>query len=180
MSVQTIARRYASALAEVVVDRNEEARVQQEINSWADLIENNPQLREVFANPTIPDDQERKVLEELIARTHIAETSASFLRVLLRNRRLAELKHIAERFDQELDERRGIVGAQVTTARPVPEDVKAALKDALSATTGLTVRLSFTTDESIIGGLVTQIGSTIFDGSVQGQLDRLADELTNR
>ena len=180
MSLQTIARRYATALAEVAIDRNEEVLVRQEINGWAELIENNSQLREVFANPTIPYDQKRKVLEELIVRTRIGETSASFLRVLLRNQRLAQLKHVSERFGQVLDERRGIVGANVTTARPIPEDVKSQLRDALSATTGRTVRLSFTTDESIIGGVLTQIGSTIFDGSVQGQLERLATELVNR
>ena len=180
MSVQTIARRYASALAEVALDRNEEARVQQEINSWAELIENNSQLREVFANPTIPYDQKGRVLEELIVRSRISETSSSFLRVLLRNQRLDQLKYIAERFSQVLDERHGIVGANVTTARPIPEDVKTALREALSAKTGRDVRLSFTTDESIIGGVLTQIGSTIFDGSVQGHLDRLAGELMNR
>jgi len=180
MSLQTIARRYASALAEVALDRNEEARVQQEINSWAELIESNSLLREVFVNPTIPYDQKRQVLEQLIARTRIGETSSSFLRVLLRNQRLAELKHVAERFGQVLDERHGIVGANVTTARPIPDDVKAQLKDALSTATGRTVRLSFTTDETIIGGVVAQIGSTIFDGSVQGQLGRLAGELVNR
>ena len=180
MSVQTIARRYATALAEVALDRNEEARVQQEINGWAQLIESNPQLREVFANPTIPYDQKREVLEQLIARTRIGETSASFLRVLLRNQRLAQLKYVAERFSHVLDERHGIVGANVTTARPIPEDVKAQLQEALAATTGRTVRLSFRTDESIIGGVVTQIGSTIYDGSVQGQLERLAGELVNR
>ena len=180
MSLQTIARRYATALAEVALDRNEEVLVRQEIDSWAQLIENNSQLREVFANPTIPYDQKRKVLEELIVRTRISETSGSFLRVLLRNQRLAQLRHVAERFGQVLDERRGIVGANVTTARPIPEDVKSQLSEALSATTGRTVRLSFTTDESIIGGVVTQIGSTIFDGSVQGQLERLAGELVNR
>ena len=180
MSLQTIARRYASALAEVALDRKEEARVQQEIDSWADLIANNSQLREVFANPTIPYDQKRKVLEELIVRTRVGETSASFLRVLLRNQRLAELKYIAERFSLVLDERHGIVGANVTTARPIPDDVKTTLREALSAKTGRSVRLSFTTDESIIGGVVTQIGSTIFDGSVQGHLDRLAEELMNR
>src|SRR6185295_12794795 len=180
MSLQTIARRYASALAEVALDRNEEARVQEEINSWAELIENNSQLREVFANPTIPYDQKGRVLEELIVRSRISETSSSFLRVLLRNQRLDQLKHIAERFSQVLDERHGIVGANVTTARPIPEDVKTALQEALSAKTGRDVRLSFTTDKSIIGGVVAQIGSTIFDGSVQGQLDRLAGELMNR
>jgi len=180
MSLQTIARRYASALAEVALDRNEEARVQEEINSWAELIENNSQLREVFANPTIPYDQKGRVLEELIVRSRISETSSSFLRVLLRNQRLDQLKHIAERFSQVLDERHGIVGANVTTARPIPEDVKTALQEALSAKTGRDVRLSFTTDKSIIGGVLTQIGSTIFDGSVQGHLDRLAGELMNR
>ena len=180
MSLQTIARRYASALADVALDRNEEDRVQLEINSWGDLIENNSQLSEVFANPTIPYDQKRKVLEELITRSRIGDTSASFLRVLLRNQRLAQLKYIAERFGQVLDDRHGIVGANVTTARPIPEDVKTALRDALSAKTGRNVRLSFTTDESIIGGVVTQIGSTIFDGSVQGHLDRLGSELMNR
>jgi ATP synthase, F1 delta subunit len=180
MSLQTIARRYATALAEVALDRNEEATVQQEINFWAELIESNSQLREVFANPTIPYDQKREVLEQLIARTRIGETSAAFLRVLLRNQRLAQLKHVAERFSQVLDERHGIVGASVTTARPIPEDLKAQLKEALSTATGRTVRLSFTTDETIIGGVMTQIGSTIFDGSVQGQLERLADELVNR
>jgi F-type H+-transporting ATPase subunit delta len=180
MSLQTIARRYASALAEVALDRNEESRVQQEINSWADLIENNSLLREVLANPTIPYDQKKSLLEELIRRTRIGETSASFLRVLLKNQRLAQLKYVAERFSQVLDERHGIVGANVTTARPMPEDVKNALREALSAKTGLDVRLSFTTDDSIIAGVVTQIGSTIFDGSVQGHLDRLAGELMNR
>jgi len=180
MSLQTIARRYASALAEVALDRNEEARVQQEINSWAELIENNSQLREVFANPTIPYDQKGRVLEELIVRSRISETSSSFLRVLLRNQRLDQLKYIAERFSHVLDERHGIVGANVTTARPIPEDVKTALREALSAKTGRDVRLSFTTDESIIGGVLTQIGSTIYDGSVQGHLDRLAGELMNR
>ena len=180
MSLQTIARRYASALADVALDRNEEDRVQLEINSWGDLIENNSQLSEVFANPTIPYDQKRKVLEELITRSRIGDTSASFLRVLLRNQRLAQLKYIAERFGQVLDDRHGIVGANVTTARPIPEDVKTALRDALSAKTGRNVRLAFTTDESIIGGVVTQIGSTIFDGSVQGHLDRLGSELMNR
>jgi F-type H+-transporting ATPase subunit delta len=79
-----------------------------------------------------------------------------------------------------LDERQGVIGADVTTARPIPEDVKTQLREALSVTTGRNVRLSFATDESIIGGIVTQIGSTIFDGSVQGQLERLATELVNR
>jgi len=180
LSLQTIARRYASALAEVAAERSEEVQVQQEIDAWASLIDGNAQLREVFANPTIPYDQKCKVLEELISRTRVRETTGSFLRVLLKNQRLAELKHVAARFGQVLDERRGVVAANVTTARPMPDDLKTTLRETLAGTVGQSVRLSFATDEAIIGGVVTQIGSTVFDGSVQGQLERLADELVNR
>ena len=180
MSLQTIARRYATALAEVAVERKEEAIVQSEIDSWASLIEDNSLLREVFSNPTIPYDQKQSVLEELIRRTRVNDTTGSFLRVLLKNQRIAQLKYVAERFGQVLDDRRGVVAAKVTTARPLSEDLKAQLMKTMSSVVGRNVRLSFTTDEAIIGGVVTQIGSTIFDGSVQGQLERLASEFSNR
>ena len=174
MSLQTVARRYASALADVVIERREGREVQAEIKDWASMIDGNPQLKEVFANPTVAYEQKRTVLEELISRTRVRETTASFLRVLLRNQRLAQLPEIAERFDHILDERGGIVAAEITTARPIPEELKRTLHDALASATGRTVRLTFATDEAIIGGVVARIGSTIFDGSVQNHLDRLA------
>ena len=177
MSLQTIARRYAGALADVVIERREEREVQAELDQWAQLIEGNPQLKEVFANPTVPYDQKRKVLEDLISHTRVRETTASFLRVLLRNQRLSQLRDVAVRFGLVLDERSGVVAASVTTARPMPEDLKSALQQTLAEATGRKVTLSFTTDETIIGGLVARIGSTIYDGSVQGHLERLSEEL---
>jgi len=180
LSLQTIARRYATALAEVAVERKEVDLVQREIDSWAALIEDNALLREVLSNPTVAYDKKQAVLEELISRTRVAETTGSFLRVLLKNQRLAQLKYVAERFGQVLDEHRGVVAAKVTTARPLSEDLKATLMKTMSSVAGRNVRLSFTTDEAIIGGVVTQIGSTIYDGSVQGQLERLASQFANR
>lgn len=180
MSLQTVARRYATALADVAIERKEERAVQQELDQWAVMLEANPQLKEVFANPTVPYDQKRKVLEELISRSRVRETTASFLRVLLKNQRLSQLREVAARFGQVLDERGGVVAAKVTTARPIPEELRNSLHQTLTAVTGQTVRLSFTTDEAIIGGLVARIGSTIFDGSVQNHLDRLAARLAGR
>lgn len=180
MSLQTVARRYASALADVAIERREEREVQVEIDYWASLIETHAQLKEVFVNPTIPYEQKRKVLEDLIARTYVRETTSGFLRVLLKNQRLSQLRDVAERYGQVLDERSGVVAANVTTARPIPEELKGTLHDALAASTGRSVRLSFATDQAIIGGLVARIGSTIFDGSVQSQLDRLAAGLAGR
>lgn len=177
MSLQTVARRYASALADVVIERREEREVQKEIELWASMIDSNPQLKEVFANPTVAYDQKRTVLEELISRARVRETTASFLRVLLGNQRLAQLPEIAARLGQVLDERAGVVAAEITTARPIPEELKKSLHDTLASATGRTVRLTFATDEAIIGGLVARIGSTIFDGSVENNLERLAEGL---
>jgi len=180
LSLQTIARRYATALADVTTDRREEKEVQNELDQWAGMMESNPQLKEVFANPTIVYDHKRKVLEDLIARTRPRETTSSFLRVLLKNQRLAQLRDIADRYIQVLDERSGVLAGSVTTARPIPEELKKTLHETLSAATGHTVRLSFETDEKIIGGMVARIGSTVFDGSVESHLERLADGLVGR
>jgi F-type H+-transporting ATPase subunit delta len=180
LSLQTVARRYAAALADVAIERREEREVQTELDHWASLIESNPQLKEVFANPTVVYDQKRKVLEELISRTRVRETTGSFLRVLLKNQRLSQLKEVAARYSYVLDERAGMVAASVTTARPIPEDLRSSLHEALATATGRKVRLSFATDEQIIGGLVARIGSTIFDGSVQNQLERLSQELAGQ
>lgn len=180
MSLQTVARRYATALADVAIDRREERIVQNELDQWAGMMESSPQLKEVFANPTIIYDHKRKVLEELIVRSRPRDTTASFLRVLLKNQRLAQLRDIAARYAYVLDERAGMLAGSVTTARPIPEELKKTLHETLSAATGHTVRLSFDTDEKIIGGLVARIGSTVFDGSVESHLERLADGLVGK
>lgn len=180
MSLQTVARRYAAALADVTIERREERDVQKELDQWAAMIEAAPQLKEVFANPTVAYDQKRKVLEDLISRSRVRDTTASFLRVLLRNQRIAQLRDVAERYGHVLDERSGVVAANVITARPIPEELKSSLHETLAAATGRKVRLSFTTDETIIGGLVARIGSTIYDGSVQNQLERLSESLSGR
>jgi F-type H+-transporting ATPase subunit delta len=177
LSSQTVARRYASALADVVIERREEREVQKEIELWASMVDSNPQLKEVFANPTVAYEHKQTVLEELISRTRVRETTASFLRVLLRNQRLAQLPDVSARFGHVLDERAGVVAAEITTARPISEDLKKALHDSLTSATGRTVRLTFATDEAIIGGLVARIGSTVFDGSVENNLERLAEGL---
>ena len=180
MSLQTVARRYAAALADVTIERREEREVQTELDQWGAMIEANPHLKEIFSNPTVAYDQKRKVVEDLISRSRVRDTTASFLRVLLKNQRIAQLRDIAERYGQVLDERAGVVAANVITARPIPEELKNSLHEALVAATGRKVRLSFTTDESIIGGMVARIGSTVFDGSVQNQLERLSESLSGR
>ena len=173
MSVQGMARRYAAALADVVTQRDEAREVQEELSAWELMMQGNPELLEVFRNPAIPYEQKRKVLDTLVARTRVRPTTANFLQVLLRNHRISELREINLRFAQELDDRRGVVVAHVTTARNVPETDRVRLADKLSNLTGRRVRLQFAVDEELLGGVVTRIGSTVYDGSVRTQLERI-------
>src|SRR5918992_1084452 len=131
-----VARRYAMALADVVMARGEAQEVKEELAAWGEMMQSNEQLLEVFRNPTIPYDQKQKVLSTLIARVRVRPTTANFLQVLLQNQRLAELGEVNKRFAQVLDERSGVVSAQVTTARPVPESSQEALRAKLATLTG--------------------------------------------
>ena len=177
MTSEGIARRYASALADVVAVRNEAREVQEELSVWEMMIKQNRELLEVFRNPTIPYEQKRRVLQTLITRTKVRPITANFLNVLLQNNRLADLEVVNRRFSEELDKRSGVVSAHVTTARPVPDEARQALQDRLAAMTGKRVRLEYATDEELIGGVVTRIGSTVFDGSVRGQLQQIKEQL---
>lgn len=177
MSLETVARRYAVALADVAVERKEAPLVLQELLSWGEMIEANPLLREVFSNPTVSYDHKSKILSELIYRTRVRETTANFLRVLVRNQRIAELSEINKRYAQILDERSGVVAASVTTARPLSEESKVALEKKLIELTGRKVRFVFATDPDLIGGIVARVGSTIYDGSVRNQLQEVEQRL---
>lgn len=177
MSSQTVARRYALALADAITGPEEQRAVQNELTSWAGIIESNPQLQQVLANPTIPYEPKRTVLEEIIRRTKVRHSTANFLNLLLKNQRLTELGEIIKRFATVVDERSGVVAVRVTTARPVSEDSKTDLQRRLGAITGKDVRLTFATDEDLVGGMVTRIGSTVYDGSIRNQLDQMEERL---
>jgi F-type H+-transporting ATPase subunit delta len=180
VSSEVVARRYAAALADVLIARAETAAVQVELAGWERMINGSAHLQEVFRNPTIPYEQKHKVLSELLQRTKVRPTTANFLQLLLRNQRLTELPQINIRLAQVLDERAGVLGAEVISARPLPEDAITSLKRKLLAQTGKQVRMSFAIDESLIGGLVTRIGSTVYDGSVKAQLERLEESLAGK
>ena len=177
MSVQTVARRYASALADVELARGDGREVQEELLAWEQMLQSSPNLQEVFRNPTIALDKKRAVLNRLIERTGPTETTTNFLKVLLHNQRLTELGEINRKFAEVLDVRAGTVAATVTTARTVPENARQQLHAKLLALTGKKVRIDFATDPDLIGGLVTRIGSTVYDGSVRNHLEQIKQKM---
>lgn len=177
MSIQTVARRYANALADVVTKNGETEIVKTELKQFQNLMTQTPQLAEVFRNPAVPYEQKSRVLESLIQKTKPAKTTANFLRVLLKNARLGDLSVVNERFAHVLEERAGMVTAEVTTAQPLSTEQQTKLQTRLQNVTGKKVNLNFKIDPEIIGGVVTRIGSTVYDGSVKNQLEQLREKM---
>lgn len=177
MSVETVARRYASALADVVVKSGEIEIIQTELKTWEQMMTSNNELQEVFKNPSIAHLNKEKVLESLLEKSRPNQTTANFLRVLLRNNRLTELSEINVRFASVIAERSGQVTAKVISARPLNDGEKTDLQGNLEKMTGKRVNINYETDESIIGGVITSIGSTVYDGSVKTQLENLKKQM---
>lgn len=180
MSSSSVSRRYGIALADVLSGTGQERTIQDELVSWERMISSNPELREAFANPTVPYEQKRGVLNELIAKTKVNPITANFLQILLKNQRLTALSEINSRLAAVLDDRAGAVAAHVTTASPVNEETKRILSEKLSGFTGKSVRLSFDVDDSLIGGIVTRVGSTVYDGSIRTQLNQMEKTLAGQ
>jgi F-type H+-transporting ATPase subunit delta len=177
MSIETIARRYGSALADVVLKTGETDTVRSELGEWAAMIGSNEALSDVISNPSIPHQQKERLLESLLEKTHPSRTTANFLRIMLRNGRLQDIAAIRERFESELEERSGIVSADVISARELPADERSDLKAHLEKLTGKMVDLNFQIDENLIGGVVTRIGSMVYDGSVRTKLANLKEQI---
>jgi len=177
MSVETVARRYAAALADVVINTNEIDSVKSELKTWEQMINANGDLQNAFRNPAISHLNKEKVLENLIEKTQSTKTTANFLRVLLRNSRLTEISEINQKFSSVLEERSGAVSAQITSARVLSEAEKSELQTSLQQLTGKNLKLNFETDETLIGGVVTRLGSTVYDGSVKTQLAELKQQI---
>jgi len=175
--MSTIANRYARALVDVIVERRETNEVVYELSGFERMMAGHPQLRDVFASPVIATERKRAVLNELLERFSPRQTTANFLRLLLNNARLHDLDQILKAIARELDTRTNIVSAEITTAREVSDQEKAALQSQLKATTGKEVRLQFRTDPAIIGGMVTRIGSLVYDGSIKNQLAQMKRRL---
>jgi F-type H+-transporting ATPase subunit delta len=177
MNTTTISNRYARALADVIIERRETNEVVNELNRFGRMVAEHRALREVFANPALPHVRKRAVLDELLSRMELRQTSANFLRLLLSNHRLHDLDQMMRSLSQELDARMNIVSAEITTAREISEKEQEKLRERLKAATGKDVRLQFRTDPAIIGGVITRLGSLVYDGSIKNQLAQMKQRL---
>lgn len=178
MGVETIARRYAGALADVVVPAGQTEEVKNELDSWQELIFSSNELSHAFANPSIAHSSKENVLEALIDRSKPSLTTANFLRVLLRNSRLMDLPAINEKLASVLEVRSGVASGTVISSRELNEAEKAGFVENLQKVTGKQVKLTFSIDPKLIGGAITRVGSVVYDGSVKSRLENLKEQMS--
>jgi F-type H+-transporting ATPase subunit delta len=177
MSATTIARRYAEAMADVAIGHNVVDQIDGELRIFAEMMRQSRELLNLFASPVLPQRDKSKVLEALIARTRPGTYTANLLRTLLINQRLSLMAEVYEQYRRRINERRGVVVAEVTTAEPLASADQAQLSQRLQSITGKRVEFQFKTDAALIGGVVTRIGSVVYDGSVRTQLQGIYQQL---
>jgi F-type H+-transporting ATPase subunit delta len=178
MSITTVANRYAKALADVIMERGQTLAVADEVKAFTQVVEENAELRNVFASPVISLDRKKAVLNEVLARMQFKPTTNNFLQLLLTNQRLHQIEVVRASLMRELDERAGVVSADVTTARTLAATEQENLLKQLQTATGKQVRIHFKIDPEIIGGVVTRVGSLIYDGSIKNQLALMKQQLS--
>lgn len=173
--------RYARALFDVA--RKESADVAQigrDLTAFAQMVSGNDGLAHVLSNPAIPAARKRGVIEQLLARSGAISPILSKILLLLADRdRLRILPDLAAGYRERLLQHANIVRAEVVTASAIPVDRVTALKDGLARATGRDVQLESRVDPSLIGGAVTRVGSTVYDGSIATQLQKLKQELVS-
>jgi len=179
MTPTAIFGRYARALVDVVMEQQEEPRVTEELKTYREIFQV-PDLLPVLHSPAVPRETKRRVLDELMARYPVSSTTANFLRVMLQHNRIRYFEEIFDYYLKSVNNRKGIISAEVTSAQPLSEEELSALRGSLSGATGRTVILNVRPDPELLGGLIVQIGSTVYDGSIRRQLAEMKQQLAGR
>ena len=180
MIAAAVATRYAQALADVVTAAGPAVRAQDvlaELRAFEGTLRSSADLYNALTSPAIPVSRKKAVVARIADDLQMSRITRNFLFVLIDHRRVPALAEIVQTFEVVLDERMGFERAEVASPRELNNEQRASLNATLERLTGKRIRTRFTIDESLIGGVVARIGSTVYDGSVRGQLRSLERRL---
>ena len=176
-----VAKRYASALVDVIVEPGAETDPRAaagQLREFENLLRESAELRTALLSPAVAPSRKRSVVARLAESLGVSPLVRNFLFVVIDRRRIGMFGQIRRAFEDLLDERLGVLGADVTSARELTGRQQAALRERLARMTEQAVRCEHKIDETLLGGAVVQIKSTVYDGSVRGQLELLRHRLT--
>src|ERR1700758_4437323 len=159
-----VTKTYARAFADVVLARRlDAAKTVAELHAVLSLLEESAELRHVWENPAIPAEQKRHLLDAIVAQERLSRPVRNFIAVLIDHRRISFLPEIFQQFEREIDERLGFAEAEITTARDLNDSEKRFLESYLQELTGNKVKARYMRDRALLGGVIGEVGSTIYD-----------------
>jgi F-type H+-transporting ATPase subunit delta len=174
------APRYARAFAEVAESAKlDAAAAKQQMEDFAGTLADSSELRGFLENPSVEMDKKLKVLDAIADRIKMFPQVRNFIAVILEHHRLTELDQILSEYRELVDEHAGAVEARVTSSRPLNHEDRAQLELQIAKLAGARIRASYAEDASLLGGAIVEIGSTVYDGSVRAQLQKLKQQLVN-
>ena len=181
MTLSAIAARYAEALADVVTGSGSTLRPEialAELQAFTATFAASADLRNALISPAVPVSRKKAVVQRIADTIGVSRITRNFILVLVDHRRIDRIAEVTQLFEQKLDERLGFARAEVHAARELTEGQSAALAAELERMAGKRIRMRVLLDESLVGGVVARIGSTVYDGSVKGRLQSLERRLT--
>lgn len=177
--LSVVAARYARALVEVVAGaKADPTEILRQLREVEQIIAGSPSLRHALSSPAVAPSRKRAVMRRLLEPLGLDTRVRNFVYVVIDHRRAAEFASMVEAFEQLLDERMGLVPAEIRSARDLAPAQRAAVEALVSRLAGRTAKVKFLTDPALIAGIVARVGSTVYDGSVRGHLERLRSKLS--
>ncbi len=178
---------YARAFADVVLgdgmktgsSKLDPARALQELHGFESVLQESDQLRRVLENPSIPGDRKRAVIDAITGRIGTTKQARNFGAGLTEQRRLPLFSESLKQLEQELNDRQGFADAQITSVRPLSDAEKKMLEAEITKMTGKKIKAKYEQDVTLLGGAVVQVGSTIYDCWVKGQLEKIREQLVS-
>jgi F-type H+-transporting ATPase subunit delta len=175
--LSAVAERYAAALADVAVERKNSETIKGNLAAFVEAFLSIADLRNALESPALNAEVKRKVITEVAGKMGLDVAVRNFIYLVVDHRRTEILPEMEQAFLSELNERLGIVDAEVTSAHELNDEEKRQLSAVLERRTGKKVQPRFQIDGALLGGAVVRLGSTIYDGSVRDQLKRLREQL---
>jgi F-type H+-transporting ATPase subunit delta len=170
--------RYAQAFLDVVTSRKLDTAALD--RQWSDFLgtwDGSLELREFFVNPAIANEQKIAFLDKMNGELGLGKELRNLIAVMIHNDRIGEVHEVAKAYRRALQDRLGIRQVQIVTARELTKQEKGSLEAEVAKLAQSRIEADFELDESILGGTIVRIGSTVYDGSVRGRLERLKEQL---
>jgi len=173
--LSAVAERYAAALASVTIERKRDAKG--DLSAFMEVFFSSAELRNALESPAVSPEIKERVIREITEKMGIDETVRNFIYLIVAHRRTEMFREILVALEQQLNMRMGIAEAEVSSAKELSDAEKKQLTAVIEQRTGKKIKAQYREDKALLGGVVVRVGSTIYDGSVREQLNRLREQL---